>query len=197
MPDYIKVNSDSKTYPYNVQTLKLDNPYTSFPESIEEVCNDYNVFLVNETAQPAFNSKTQKVILDEPEYRNGQYYQTWQVVSQTLEEAKNLANNRINSEWFQIESQGWDSGQGFSLGITPSDVALLVGVFSLAKEAAALGLPLPHLISMNNNPIVFNTIQEMTMLLLQYGQARATLASEFAEKRKAVENATTVEELDF
>jgi len=197
MPDYIKVNSDSKTYPYNVQTLRLDNPYTSFPESIEEVSNDYNVFLVNETAQPAFNSKTQKVILDEPEYRNGQYYQRWKIVSQTLEESKSNANNRINSEWYQVESQGWNSGQGFSLGITPSDVALLVGVFSLAKEAAALGLPLPHLISMDNNPVVFNTIQEMTMLLLQYGQARATLASEFAEKRKAVENATTVEELDF
>jgi hypothetical protein len=70
-----------------------------------------------------------------------------------------------------------------------------VGVFSLAKEAAALGLPLPSLISMANTPITFSTIEEMTMLLLLYGQARSTMASEFAARRKIVQDATTVEEL--
>ena len=113
----------------------------------------------------------------------------------SLDEAKELKKISINNEWLTVEKTGWDSGQGFNLGITPSDVALLVGVFSLAKEAAALGLELPHLISMANTPIVFTTIQEMTMLLLQYGQARSNMASSFAARRKAVSDATTIEQV--
>ena len=103
----------------------------------------------------------------------------------------------INNEWLALEKTGWDSGQGYYLGITPSDVALIVGVFSLAKEAAALGLELPHLISMANTPIGFATIQEMTTLLLQYGQARSNMASSFAARRKAVADATTIEGVNF
>jgi len=116
-------------------------------------------------------------------------------LADTLELAKHKKLNDINNEWLILEKTGWDSGQGYYLGITPSDVALLVGVFSLAKEAAALGLELPHLISMANTPISFSTIQEMTLLLLQYGQARSNMASSFAARRKAVADATTIEEL--
>lgn len=112
-----------------------------------------------------------------------------------LSQAKARKIQSINNEWITLEKTGWDSGQGYYLGITPSDVALLVGVFSLAKEAAALGLELPHLISMANTPISFTTIEEMTMLLLQYGQARSNMASSFAARRKAVADATTIEEL--
>ena len=113
----------------------------------------------------------------------------------SLDEAKELKKISINNEWLTVEKTGWDSGQGFNLGITPSDVALLVGVFSLAKEAAALGLELPNLISMANTPISFATIQEMTLLLLQYGQARSNMASSFAARRKAVSDATTIEQV--
>ena len=112
-----------------------------------------------------------------------------------LSQAKARKIQAINNEWIILEKTGWDSGQGFNLGITPSDVALLVGVFSLAKEAAALGLELPNLISMANTPISFSTIQEMTILLLQYGQARSNMASSFAARRKAVSDATTIEQV--
>lgn len=114
----------------------------------------------------------------------------------SLAEAKELKQLSINNEWLTLEKNGWDSGQGFHLGITPADVALLVGVFSLAKEAAALNLELPKLISMANTPIVFTSIQEMTMLLLQYGEARSNMASSFAARRKAVADATTIEEVN-
>ena len=112
-----------------------------------------------------------------------------------LSQAKAWSLQNINNEWLALEKTGWDSGQGYYLGITPSDVALIVGVFSLAKEAAALSLELPNLISMANTPISFTTIEEMTMLLLQYGQARSNMASSFAARRKAVADATTIEEL--
>ena len=39
-------------------------------------------------------------------------------------------------------------------------------------------------------------LQDLTMLMLQYGQARAALSSQDAAKRKAINNATTLEELN-
>lgn len=103
---------------------------------------------------------------------------------------------QIDAEWVTLEQTGWDSGQGFNLGIASSDVALLVGVFSLAKEAAAMGLPIPSIIAMNNSVVNFSTIDEMTLLLLRYGAARSQMSEDFAAKRRAVEAATTIEEVE-
>lgn len=60
---------------------------------------------------------------------------------------------------------------------------------------AALNLPLPQIIALDNTAISFNSIDEMVQLLLQYGSARAQLSSVFANRRKAVEDATTIEEV--
>lgn len=102
---------------------------------------------------------------------------------------------KINNEWSILEKTGWDSGQGFFLGISPEDVALLVGAFNLAREAAALNLPLPSIIAKDNSSVQFATLAEMTTLMLRYGQARSQLSSDFAARRKAVEAAATVEEV--
>ena len=110
--------------------------------------------------------------------------------------AKEAKLKQIEAEWAEVEKAGWDSGKGYHLGITPSDVALIVGVFSLAREASAMGLPLPGLISIENNTIEFETIQDMTVLLMYYGKARSDMANAFAARRKAVEAATTVEEVN-
>lgn len=120
---------------------------------------------------------------------------TYTPTADTLEEAKFLKLNEIENAWIQRVREGWDSGQG-RLGLTAEDVALLSGAFALAKEAAALGLPLPKLITQDDTTMSFETIAEMTTLLLQYGAARAQLSETFAERRKAVETATTLEELE-
>lgn len=122
------------------------------------------------------------------------------LVNKTIEDfplflAKEDKLKQIEAEWAEVEKAGWDSGKGYHLGITPSDVALIVGVFSLAREASAMGLPLPGLISIENNTIEFETIQDMTVLLMHYGKARSDMANAFAARRKAVENATTIEEV--
>lgn len=114
-----------------------------------------------------------------------------------LSQAKATKLQLINSQWTVLEKTGWDSGQGFNLGIASSDVALLVGVFSLAKEAAAMGLAVPSIIAMNNSVVNFETISEMTVLLLRYGAARSQMSEDFAAKRRAVESSTTVEELEL
>jgi len=114
-----------------------------------------------------------------------------------LQIAKTERLKVIDTEWVALEKTGWDSGQGFNLGITASDVALLVGVFSLAKEAAVMGLSVPSIIAMNNSVVNFETISEMTILLLRYGAERSQLSEDFAAKRRAVESATTVEEVEL
>jgi len=111
--------------------------------------------------------------------------------------AKESKLKQIDAEWLEVEKTGWDSGQGFNLGITASDVALLVGVFSLAKEAASMGLAVPSIIAMNNSVVNFETISEMTILLLRYGAARSQMSEDFAAKRRAVESATTTEEVEL
>ncbi len=113
-----------------------------------------------------------------------------------LLQAKQDKLKLIDLEYLETEKNGWDSGLGYSLGIAANDVALLTGAYALAKEADVLGLPLPKFIAMNNNVISFNSLSEMTQLLLRYGDARANLASTFANRRKAVENATSIEELN-
>jgi hypothetical protein len=102
---------------------------------------------------------------------------------------------QINADFEQTAAQGWNSGQGFNLGLTSQDVSLLVGLFVLAKEGAALGLNPPPII--DTNGVSHNmTMQELTMLMLQYGQARAQMALADAARRKAVEAATSIEELN-
>jgi hypothetical protein len=42
----------------------------------------------------------------------------------------------------------------------------------------------------------FNTITEMLQLMLLYGQSRSQMSMQIASKRKAVENALTIEEVE-
>lgn len=126
-----------------------------------------------------------------------QIVQVNQIISNWPLEKKKLEKlAKIDVEWNQTIAQGWNSNQGFSLGLSANDVALISGVFALAKEAAALNLPLPQIIALDNTAISFTSINEMVQLLLQYGSARAQLSSVFANRRKAVENATSIEEVD-
>lgn len=193
--NYLKINQDkSVLYPFFLQQLKTENPNTSFPENIEDVAEEWNCYPVFTTSQPEYNSITHTIVESEPELIDGKYFQKWSVVSYSLEEVKRNKLAFIESERISVESLGWDSGRG-KLGFSPNDVALLSGAFSLAKEAANLNLPLPSIISIENFEIDFNNIQEMTTMLLQYGAARAEMSKQFAAKIRAVEQATTVEEV--
>ena len=119
-----------------------------------------------------------------------------QVISNwPLEEKKLEKLAKIDEEWNQTITQGWDSGQGI-LGISANDVALLSANFSMAKEAANLGYPIPPIITQNDQEIAFSDIQSLTMFMLQYGEYRSSISKTFAARRRAVQNATTVEEVE-
>jgi len=138
---------------------------------------------------------------DEGVFVNNLINQAWNYIPDAEPDALSQAKARklqsINNEWLNLERIGWDTGlpQGH-LGITPNDVALISGAFALAKEAANLGLPIPSLVTIENNELSFNTINEMLQLMLLYGQARSQMSTQIASKRKAVENALTIEEVE-
>ena len=162
----------------------------------------YNVALTKTNADGVMRNIYMPVELDSPDglYLKSLVSKVWDYIPDAepdaLSQAKARKLQEINNQWIALEKTGWDSSQGFNLGVTSSDVALLVGVYTLAKEAAALGFPIPSIIAKDNSSIQFATIEEMTTLMLQYGGARSEMSSNFAIKRKAVEAATTIEEVN-
>ena len=94
-----------------------------------------------------------------------------------------------------ILNTGFETPEGWSLGITTDDVALLNGAYSLAKEAASLGSTDPVTILDTNGEPHSLSVAEMTPIMLAYGAARANLSGADAARRKLVKDATTIEEL--
>tara|TARA_B100000073_G_scaffold19578_1_gene15562 strand:- start:1004 stop:1612 length:609 start_codon:yes stop_codon:yes gene_type:complete len=112
-----------------------------------------------------------------------------------LEQAKLDKLTEIDQDWKVTLNNGWQTPEGWSLGIHTDDVALLNGAYSLAKEAAALGSTDPVTILDTNGEPHSLSVAEMTPLMLAYGQARSELSGADAARRKLVKDATTIEEL--
>lgn len=90
------------------------------------------------------------------------------------------------NDWFaaQIE-QGFESDSGIRLGLTSEDVTLLTGNFVLAKEASAMSLDIPPVIDKDGVPHALD-MEELTALMLEYGQHRAALSAEYAQRKNAL-----------
>ena len=112
-----------------------------------------------------------------------------------LDQAKLDKLTEIDEDWKVILNNGWQTPEGWSLGIHTDDVALLNGAYSLAKEAAALGSTDPVTILDTNGEPHSLSVAEMTPIMLAYGAARANLSGADAARRKLVKDATTIEEL--
>ena len=112
-----------------------------------------------------------------------------------LDQAKLDKLTEIDQDWKVTLNNGWQTPEGWSLGIHTDDVALLNGAYALAKEAASLGSTDPVTILDTNGEPHSLTVAEMTPLMLAYGQARSELSGADAARRKLVKDATTIEEL--
>jgi hypothetical protein len=89
--------------------------------------------------------------------------------------------------WFKNTiDDGFTTEDGMTLGLAEQDVTLLTGQFVLAKEAAAAGLPIPAIIDKAGVAHSFEDIEELTALMLAYGQARASLSAEYAQRKAAI-----------
>lgn len=107
----------------------------------------------------------------------------------TIDPAKKSAIDRDKrlaavQAWFDGEiAAGFETAGGWTLGMTQADVTLLTGNYVLAKEAAALGMPIPPVIDTDGVAHEMEEIEELTAIMLAYGQHRAALSAEFAARR--------------
>ena len=91
-------------------------------------------------------------------------------------------------QWFAAElAKGFETAGGWKLGLSQSDVTLLTGNYVLAKEAAALGMPIPPIVDMDGVPHPMEEIEELTAIMLAYGQYRAGLSQEYATRKAMIE----------
>ncbi len=89
--------------------------------------------------------------------------------------------------WFKnVIDDGVTTPGGWKLGLSDADVTLLTGQFVLAKEAAAAGFDLPPVIDKAGVPHLFESIEDLTELMLFYGQARAAISAEYASRKAAI-----------
>lgn len=94
---------------------------------------------------------------------------------------------RAVDDWFAGElAKGFATADGWRLGLSESDVTLLTGNYVLAREAAALGMPIPPIVDMGGTPHAMAEIEELTAIMLAYGQHRAALSAEYATRKAAI-----------
>lgn len=102
----------------------------------------------------------------------------------------------LDNNWREIVKTGWQSPNGYNLGIDVSDVALLNGAFTLAKEASNIGINDPATIVDINGQSHSMSLQDLTLLMLQYGQARSLLSNTYATIKQSINSASSLEELE-
>jgi hypothetical protein len=83
---YVKVTGGTATQ-YSTWQLRKDNPQTSFPLTIPDmVLAEFDVFPFTTTTLPNITPSTQKVVESEMSLIDGQWTQTWAVVTLSAEE---------------------------------------------------------------------------------------------------------------
>lgn len=113
-----------------------------------------------------------------------------------LDEAKLAKLQILDNKWNNQLLQGFTTPYGWKLGLQNSDVTLLTGAFLLAKEAASMNLSSNASIIDTDNISHSLSIENFTILMLEYGQYRTQLSTTYAEKKILIENAQSFEELD-
>jgi hypothetical protein len=112
-----------------------------------------------------------------------------------LEKAKSIKLIELEKSWKETISSGWQTSYGWSLGIDIQDITLLNGAFTLAKEAANMGINDPITIVDIDGESHQLPLADFTVLMLQYGQARAYLSNQYAQSKKNIKDATSIEDL--
>lgn len=113
-----------------------------------------------------------------------------------LESLKLQKIDELNKIWEQTLQQGWTTPYGWKLGLTTNDLVLLNGNFTLAKEAQLNGLSSPIFVIDTDNDSHEMSLQELTVLMLQYGAARANLSSLYSAKLKLIKEASSENDLN-
>jgi hypothetical protein len=94
---YLRIINNEITYPYSLQTLREENPRSSFPsEMTESVMNEFNIYEVRQTPKP--NDYTKNIFEETPILVEGVYYQNWQMEDASSSEI----DERLISKWVEV-----------------------------------------------------------------------------------------------
>ena len=107
---------------------------------------------------------------------------------------KNLKYEQIDNDFAKTIDEGYTTSYGWKMGLGIQDITLLSSFFLLAKTANDNNIPIPDLIDKDGIPRQLD-INQLTILMLQYGQYRADMSFTYATRRKNVNDATTIEEV--
>jgi hypothetical protein len=119
------------------------------------------------------------------------------IISWPLTRAKLNKVKEIEAWWTSLSKIGWETPYGWNLGLATEDVALLNGIFTLTKEATSLGInDEVFIIDTQGNSHAFN-LQDLTMLMLQYGQARSVFSQLYAQRMRDTKEALSIDELEW
>ena len=148
-----------------------------------------------EGVQDLGNNTFQIEYLSEP--NSEQLEQINNIISEwPLNKAKLEKLEQVDLSWKTTMSNGWTTPYGWKLGTDNQDVTLLTGAFILAKEANNMGLSTTGTIIDMDGKSHELSLQDMTILMLQYGQFRSQISSQDALKRDLINNAMSIEDLE-
>jgi hypothetical protein len=118
------------------------------------------------------------------------------LASWPLEKVKLQKIQELDNVWKSVMKAGWTTPSGYKLGIDVQDIALFNGVFVLAKEASAIGINDPiTIIDLDGVPHSLS-LQNLTVLMLQYGQARSAINGQYTSIKQAITSATSIEDVN-
>jgi hypothetical protein len=147
-------------------------------ESISEISN--NNYSINYIIEPNLNQLDiiNNIISDWP-----------------LTQKKIIKTQDLDLLWEEKIQNGWQTPYGWKLGLANSDITLLIGAFIMAKEANQIGLTDPTSIVDTDGFSHELSLTDLTLLMLQYGNARAELSSKYALIKKEINNCNSVLEV--
>lgn len=94
---YIKViNELNHIFPYSDRQFRRDNANVSFPSTIsDEIKASYQVYPVIEEPSPVYNEATQRIVRQQPQIVNNQWFIKWSIVDKTEEEKIQYREDQI------------------------------------------------------------------------------------------------------
>lgn len=102
---FIENNSVTK-YPVGPLEIKRRFPGTSFPSPLEGTdLSGYGVATIENVAQPAIDSETQKLEEGTPELSNGVWRQVWNVIDLTADELQGVSDRKAAGIRFERDQK--------------------------------------------------------------------------------------------
>lgn len=113
-----------------------------------------------------------------------------------LDQEKFVKLTALDNKWNTDTNNGFSTPYGWKLGLTNNDVTLLTGAFLLAKEASNMGISQNATIIDTNGVSHSIAINDLTLLMLQYGQYRTELSTQYSNTKILIQQASSIEELN-